>query len=107
MGQGLSTPTPTLPIIFVSLIVGMGSGVLGYYLAYAIFSLSVQWSAAISTLALVAGVSGTAAFLSRLHDPRTVGMNVGFSCALTFLLLTFSGFCLVIGVFAATLAMLI
>jgi hypothetical protein len=105
--QGLPTPTPTLPIILASLIVGLGSGVLGYYLVYAIFQLSVQWSAALATLALVGGVSGTAASLSALHDPPTIGMNVGFSCALTFLLLSFTGFCLVVGVFAATLALLI
>jgi hypothetical protein len=103
----LPAPTPTLPIIFVSLFVGLGSGVLGYYLAYAIFQLSVQWSAVVATLALVAAVSGVAAFLSRLHDPQTVGINVGFSCALAFLLLSFTGFCLVIGIFAATLALLI
>lgn len=102
-----STPTPTLPIIFVSLFVGLGSGVLGLYLAYAVFDLSTPWSAAIATLSLVGAVSGAAAFLSSLHDRRTIGMNIGFSCALTFLLLSFVGFCLVIGIVAATLALLV
>ncbi|MBX2999838.1 MAG: hypothetical protein KF893_15060 [Caldilineaceae bacterium] len=106
-GIDLSTPTPTLPIIFISLFVGLGSGVLGFYLAYAILALSTPWSAAIATLSVVGAVSGTAAFLSSLHDRRTIGMNIGFSCALTFLLLTFIGFCLVMGIVAATLMLLV
>jgi hypothetical protein len=103
----LSTPTPTLPIIFVSLFVGLGSSVLGFYLAYVVLDLSTPWSAAVATVSLVGAVSGASAFLSSLHDRRTIGMNIGFSCALTFLLLTFIGFCLVIGILAATLALLV
>ena len=106
-GLELSTPTPTLPIIFMSLFVGLGSGVLAFYLSYATFRLSAQWSTVAATLVLVGGVSGTAAFLSALHDQRTIGMNVGFSCALTFLLLAFVTFCLVVGIFAATLVLLV
>jgi hypothetical protein len=106
-GIDLSSPTPTLPIILISLFVGLGSGVLGFYLAYAVLNLSTPWSVAVATLSLVGAVSGAAAFLSSLHDRRTVGMNIGFSCVLTFLLLTFIGFCLAVGIVAATLALLV
>lgn len=85
--------------------VGTGSGIVAFYLSYAVFHLTAPWSAGIATLGLVAAVSGAAAFLSSLHDRRTIGMNVGFSCALTLLLVTFTGFCLVVGIFAATLAL--
>jgi hypothetical protein len=105
--QSLSAPTPTLPIILISLFVGLGTAMLGLYIAYAMVGLSREWSAAVSTLGLVGAVSGVAAFLSALHDRRTIGMNIGFSCALTFLLLAFVGFCLIVGIFAATIAQLI
>ncbi len=80
---------------------------LGYYVAYAVLLLSTFWSIVTATLTLVAAVSGTAAFLSSLHDRRTIGMNIGFSCALTFLLLSFVGFCMVVGILAATVVMLV
>lgn len=80
---------------------------LGLYIAYVLMALSREWSAAVATLGLVAAVSGVSAFLSALHDRRTIGMNIGFSCALTFLLLAFVGFCLIVGILAATVALLI
>ncbi len=79
----------------------------GFYLAYAILHLDVQWSAGLAALILAGAVSGTAALLSTLHDERTIGMNVGFSCVLTLQLLTFAGFCLIVGVFVATLVLLV
>ncbi|MCB0112874.1 MAG: hypothetical protein R2873_36165 [Caldilineaceae bacterium] len=106
-GAALSAPTPTLPIIFISLFAGIGSSVLGYYVAYAVLTWSTFWSVAAATLILTAAVSGTAAFLSSLHDPRTIGVNIGFSCALTFLLLAFVGFCMVVGILAATVVMML
>ena len=80
---------------------------LGYYVAYAVLLWSTFWSVAAATLILSAAVSGTAAFLSSLHDRRTIGINIGFSCALTFLLLAFVGFCMVVGILAATVVMII
>lgn len=80
---------------------------LGYYVAYAVLLMSTFWSVAVATLTLTAAVSGTSAFLSSLHDRRTVGINIGFSCALTFLLLAFVGFCMVVGILAATVVMLL
>lgn len=78
---------------------------LGFYLAYEIFFLNVQVSTAIATLALIAGGSSVAAGLSTLYDSRTIAINVGFGCVLTFLLLIFFGFCLVVGILAATLVL--
>ena len=102
---GRPAPVPTLPIVLVSLIAGIGFSIVALYLAYVIFDLGVQWSAALATLVLVGSVSATAALLSFLHDERTIGLNVGFSCAFTLLLLAFVGGCLVAGIAAAMVAL--
>lgn len=98
-----SAPTPNLPIILLSVLVGLGSSVLTLYAVYTWTNLSLAWSVAIATLALIGSVSGTALGLSTLHDPRSGGLNAGFSCGFTLLLLLFFGICLFSGMLAATL----
>ncbi|RLT44602.1 MAG: hypothetical protein DWI57_03075 [Chloroflexi bacterium] len=100
-----SAPTPTLPIILFSVFAGLGSGVLAFYLCFETFGLGAAWSVGLSSLVVVGSVSGSAAFLSRLYDERTVGMNVGFGCGLTLLVVLFAGFCLLMGLFAGTIAL--
>jgi len=99
------TPTPTLPIILLSVVVGVGSGVLAFFLCFETFGLTVAWSVGLAALVVMGSVSAAAASLSRLYDERTVGMNVGLSCGLTLLVLLFITFCLLIGVFAGMLAL--
>jgi hypothetical protein len=98
-------PTPTLPIILLSVFVGVGSGVLAFYLCFETFALGAPWSAGLTALAVIGAVSGSAALLSRLYDERTTGMNVGFGCGLTLLVALFAGFCLLMGLFAGTIAL--
>ena len=98
-------PTPTLPIILFSVFVGAGSGVLAFYLCFETFGLGTAWSAGLTALVLMGTVSGSAASLSRLHDERTVGVNVGFGCGLMLLIILFGGFCLLMGLFAGTIAL--
>jgi len=98
-------PTPTLPIILLSVFVGVGAGVLAFYLCFETFGLGTAWSVGLTSLVVMGAVSGSAASLSRLHDERTVGMNVGFGCGLTLLVAFFAGFCLLMGLFAGTLAL--
>ncbi len=98
-------PTPTLPIILFSVFAGIGSGVLAYFLCFETFGLGTAWSVALTSLMVISTVSGTATLLSRLYDERTVGANVGFGCGLTVLVLLFIGFCLLMGLFAGTLAL--
>ncbi len=98
-------PTPTLPIILFSVFAGLGSGVLAFYLCFETFGLGSGWSVGLTSLALMGVVSATAALLSRLHDERTVGVNVGFGCGLMVLIALFAGFCLLMGLFAGTLAL--
>lgn len=99
-------PTPTLPIILLSVFVGVGSGVLAFYLCFETFALGAAWSTGITTLVVIGAVSGSAALLSRLYDERATGMNVGFGCGLTLLVALFAGFCLLMGLFAGTIALL-
>jgi len=98
-------PTPTLPIILFSVFAGFGSGVLAFFLCFETFDLGAAWSVGLTSLAVIGSVSGSAASLSWLHDERTVGMNVGFGCGLTLLVLLFAGFCLLMGLFAGSLAL--
>jgi len=98
-------PTPTLPIILFSVFAGLGSGVLAFYLCFETFGLGSAWSVGLTSLVGIGTVSGTAALLSRLYDERTVGINVGFGCGLTVLVALFAGFCLLMGLFAGTLAL--
>ncbi|MFZ1756885.1 MAG: hypothetical protein WAU10_24250 [Caldilineaceae bacterium] len=98
-------PTPTLPIILFSVFAGVGSGVLAFFLCFETLGLGAAWSSGLTSLVLMAVVSGSAALLSRLYDERTVGINVGFGCGLTLLVALFAGFCLLIGLFAGTLAL--
>lgn len=98
-------PTPTLPIILFSVFAGLGSGVLAFFLCFETFGLGSGWSAGLTSLVVIGVVSGTAALLSRLYDERTVGVNVGFGCGLMVLLALFAGFCLLMGLFAGTLAL--
>ena len=98
-------PTPTLPIILLSVFVGVGSGVLAFFLCFETFGLGAAWSAGLTALVVMGAVSGSAASLSRLYDERTVGMNVGFGCGLTLLVALFATFCLLMGLFAGTIAL--
>ena len=98
-------PTPTLPIILLSVFVGVGAGVLAFYLCFETFVLGAPWSAGLTALAVIGAVSGSAAFFSRLYDERATGMNIGFGCGLTLLVALFAGFCLIMGIFAGTLAL--
>jgi hypothetical protein len=97
-------PTPTLPIILFSVFAGLGSGVLALFLCFETFGLGSGWSAGLTSLVVI-GVVSAAALLSRLYDERTVGVNVGFGCGLMVLLALFAGFCLLMGLFAGTLAL--
>lgn len=98
-------PTPNLAIVFASVSVGIGTVVLVYYLLYAVIGLPLSWSVALAALVLMASVAGVATFLSRLDDPRSVGVNIGFSCGLAALFLSFISLCIVVGIFAATLVL--
>ena len=100
-----AAPTPTLPIILLSVFVGVGSGVLAFYLCFETLGLGAAWSVGLTALVVMGAVSGSAASLSRLYDERTVGMNVGFGCGLTLLVLLFTAFCLLMGLFAGTIAL--
>jgi hypothetical protein len=93
---------PSLPIILLSVLAGLGTSALVLYAIYTWTSLSLAWSVAVATLALTGSVAGTAFGLSALHDPRSGVLNVGFSCGFTLLLLLFLGFCLFSGMLAAT-----
>ena len=100
-----SAPTPTLPIILFSVFASLGSGVLAFYLCFETFGLGTAWSVGLTSLVVMGTVSGSAALLSRLYDERTVGVNVGFGCGLMVLIVLFAGFCLLMGLFAGTLAL--
>lgn len=102
----LSAPTPNLAIILFSALSGAGTGVLAFYLFFAVIRMTLPWSVGLATLALIGAVSGTAALITVLYDRRSVGVNVGFSCGLMSLLIGFSLFCLLAGAVAGTLALL-
>lgn len=101
-----AAPTPNLPIILISVLAGLGSGVLVFFLCFETFGLGSSWSTGLTSLAVIGVVSGIAALLSQLYDQRTVGMHVGFGCGLTLLILLFVAFCLFLGLFAGTVALL-
>lgn len=99
-------PTPTLPIILFSVFAGLGCGVLAFYICFEAAGLGATWSVGLTSLVVIGAVSGSAGLLSRLHDERTVGMNVGFGCVLTLLVVLFIAFCLLMGLLAGTLALI-
>ncbi len=98
-------PTPTLPIILLSVFVGVGSGVLAFFLCFETFGLGAAWSAGLTALVVMGAVSGSAASLSRPYDERTVGVNVCLGCGLPLLVALFAAFCLLMGLFAGTIAL--
>ena len=96
------TTGPSLPIILISAVVGLGSGVIVLYVAYQLLYLIAPVSAGLATLALLAGIGVSAGLLSRLTDNRAALLNMGMSCGLVFFTAIFMGFCLLIGVVSAT-----
>ena len=99
-------PAPSLPIILISVFVGLGSGALGLYLAYGALGWSLPASAAFATLTLLMGLAASAGGLSSLEGTGSGWINLGLSCGLLLLLLIYFGFCLLVGAVAATLALL-
>ncbi len=95
--------TPSLPIILVSVFVGLGCGALGLYVAYEILRFMVPFSVAFATLAMLAGLSIASGGLSALAGEGSGWINFGFSCGLTLLIMLYLGFCMLVGVLAATL----
>jgi hypothetical protein len=96
---------PSLPVVLISVLIGLGSGVFGLYGAYVLLQLTIQASAAVATLSLIAGTSGVAAGFSSLTDRQATLVNVALSCGLVMLMLIFFSLCLLIGVITATLVM--
>lgn len=79
----------------------MGSGIIGYYIAYQKFGASIQTSAAIATLSLCLGISLSATTLSILTGSGATLSNISFSCGLILLCVLFFGLCAIVGALAA------
>lgn len=93
----------SLPIILISAACGIAGGILGIYIGYIALDLSVQWSAALGTLALCFGLGGSGALLSSLTDSHSAFGNIVFSCGLVLLSTIFLGLCTLVGAVMATL----
>lgn len=96
---------PSLPIILLSAVAGMATGLIGYSTARELGRLSLEWSVAIGTLALCFGVGATGALLSAATGSRAALANAGLGCAVILFSALFLGFCAVVGALAATLAL--
>jgi hypothetical protein len=96
---------PSLPIILFSTASGIGSGVIAFYLTYRVFQLTVQLSAAFTTLGVLfaLGISGVA--LSSLTGSRAGLANILFSCGLLLLALMFFALCTLLGAIVAALVL--
>lgn len=93
---------PSLAIVLISAVVGMGSGVIVLYVTYQLLYLIAPLSAGLATLALLGGIGVSAGLLSRLTHSRSALLNAGLSCGLVFFTALFFGFCLLIGAVSAT-----
>ena len=93
---------PSLPIILISAVVGVGCGIFGLYVAYQLLFLIAPVSAGLGTLALLTGIGVSAAVLGRFTDSQATLLNMGISCGVVFFAAIFFGFCLLIGAITAT-----
>jgi hypothetical protein len=94
--------TPSLPIVLVGAVVGIGAGVVGLFLAWELLGWRLEWSAAVSVLALCTGVALSGGLLSAATHSRATIANIGFSCGVILLTVLFFGLCGVVGGLAAT-----
>jgi hypothetical protein len=93
---------PSLPVILFSAACGIGSGIIGLYLAYRVLLFTLPVSAGLATLCMLAMLGGVAAGLSAVT--RSNGMaNIAFSCGLVMVTVLFFAFCSLLGAFAATM----
>ncbi len=93
---------PSLPIILLGALSGLGGGVLALYVASNLAGLNAPLAAGIATFVMLMMLGSVAAGLTVLTDSRAVISNVGFGCGLLALSLFFLGFCLFIGAVTAT-----
>lgn len=94
---------PSLPIILFSAAFGIAAAVIGFYLAWEIATLRLEWSVVAGVLALCFGLGASGAFLSAVTGSRSAMTNIGMSCGLIVITLLFFGLCIVVGALAATL----
>ena len=94
---------PSLPIILFSAACGLGFGMIGFYLAYGVFSANIQLSAGIATFFLLGSLGLTSILLSILTNSKATVSNTGFACGLVVLTLLFFGLCTLSGAIIATL----
>ena len=94
---------PSLPIILFSAAFGIATAVAGFYLAWEVATLRLEWAVVAGVLALCIGLGASGAFLSAVTGSRAAMANIGMSCGLIVVTLLFFGLCTVVGALAATL----
>lgn len=102
-GSAQDDGTPSLPVILVSAACGLGGGVIGLYLTYAVFAWPLPWVAAATTLALLSSLGISGAIMSVATGTRAAPANILFSCGLLLTASLFLGLCSVVGALVATL----
>ena len=94
---------PSLPVVLLSAISGIGGGVIALYVGYGVLHLGIQLTAALATLGLLFGVGVSGAAMSAVTGTRGAATNMLFSCGVIVLVLVFLSVCMVFGAVAATL----
>lgn len=94
---------PSLPIVLLSAAGGIAGGAIGLYVAYIALDLSLQLTAAITTLSLCTALGSTGALLSMLTGSRAAFGNIALSCGLVILATLFFSICTLAGAMTATL----
>jgi VIT1/CCC1 family predicted Fe2+/Mn2+ transporter len=97
-----SRSAPSLPIILISASLGVAAAIAAFFLGHEVARLSLEWSVAVSVLALCFGLGVSGALLSSITGSRAALANISLSCLAVALVLLFFGSCLVLGALAAT-----
>lgn len=99
----LERAAPSLAIILISAACGIGAGIVGFYFAYVLGGLGVEFSAGLATLSLCFGLGFSGALLSSVTGSRAAVGNILLSCGLIAIVLLFFTLCTLTGAIAATL----
>jgi hypothetical protein len=94
---------PSLPIILLSAVAGMASGVIGYSLATYWARWGLEWAVAAGTLAPCLGIGLTGGALTVATGSRAALPNIALSCGVIIFTLLFLALCTFAGAVAATL----
>jgi hypothetical protein len=94
---------PSPPIVVFSAAFGLGLALVGLYLSYGTAQASIEISVAVATLMLCFGIGTSGALLSWLTGSRAALPNIGLSCGLVVLTLSFLSMCVIVGALGATI----